>query len=215
MTSLTETAVVVGDPKPASRTLHAAVYAARQLAGTAPQTVIDLVTLGAGLPDQSGEHVAAVAHEVAAAQLVVFASPTYKSTFTGLLKLFLDRFAASSLAGVVAVPMMLGADPRHALAPEVFLRPMLAELGATLPTRALYVLEDLFDAPAAYAAMLAAACPQVRAAVRETAAPEEVLPEPVVAGGKRDEFGEEVRIRSQPPAGVPGSAAPAPARSRT
>ena len=37
---------------------------------------------------------------------------------------------------------MVGAGPAHALAVEVHLRPLLVEIGATLPTRGLYVLES-------------------------------------------------------------------------
>jgi FMN reductase len=40
---------------------------------------------------------------------------------------------------------MTGAAPVHALAPEVHLRPLLVELGATTPTRGLYVTEQQFD----------------------------------------------------------------------
>ena len=36
---------------------------------------------------------------------------------------------------------MVGAGPAHALAVEVHLRPVLVEIGATLPTRGLYVQE--------------------------------------------------------------------------
>ena len=43
------------------------------------------------------------------ADLVVVASPTYKATYTGLLKLFLDRFAGGTGLRGVAVPLMLGA----------------------------------------------------------------------------------------------------------
>lgn len=69
------------------------------------------------------------------------ASPTYKATYTGLLKLFLDRFGAGSLASVTAVPLMLGGDMRHSLAPEAFLKLVLAELGASSPTRGLFLLD--------------------------------------------------------------------------
>ncbi len=40
---------------------------------------------------------------------------------------------------------MLGAGPRHALAPETQLRPVLVELGATVPGRALYVVDSEMD----------------------------------------------------------------------
>jgi len=76
---------------------------------------------------------------------VVFASPTFKTTYSGLLKLFLDHFdGGTGLADVVAVPLMLGGGPGHALAPELTLRPVLAELGATC-TSGLYLLDSTFE----------------------------------------------------------------------
>jgi FMN reductase len=92
------------------------------------------------------------------------ASPTYKATYTGLLKLFLDQIGTGDLAGVVAVPLMLGGGPAHALAPELLLKPVLVELGATAPTRGLYLLDSTWDDPAPLEAWLAAARPQVSAA---------------------------------------------------
>ena len=52
---------------------------------------------------------------------------------------------------------MLGAGPAHALAPELTLRPVLTEIGATVPVRGLFVVDTPYDDPAAYAAWLAAA----------------------------------------------------------
>jgi FMN reductase len=163
---LTDVAVVVGNPKPASRTLTAARFVATQLAGAQPDTVVDLATVGARLLDQQDGELTELVSRLARAQLLVVASPTYKGSYTGLLKLFLDRFAADSLAGVVAVPLMLGAGPRHALAPEVFLRPVLAELGARLPARPLYLLEESYADPAAFEPWLSTAHPLVHAAAR-------------------------------------------------
>ena len=101
------TAVVVGNPKPASRTLAAATYVARELSGREPDLVVDLATLGARLLDWQDPEIASLVEEIGAADLVVVACPTYKATYTGLLKLFLDRFATDGLGGV-AVPLMLG-----------------------------------------------------------------------------------------------------------
>ena len=155
-------AVVVGNPKPGSRTLAAATYLATELAGHAPDLVVDLADLGPRLLDWHDERVAGLVAAVGSADLVVVASPTYKGTYTGLLKLFLDRFATDGLAGV-AVPLMLGAGPGHAVAPELTLRPVLAEIGATVPAGGLYVLDAAHDDPDAYAAWLAAARPRVTA----------------------------------------------------
>ncbi|MFC7494384.1 MULTISPECIES: NAD(P)H-dependent oxidoreductase [unclassified Nocardioides] len=153
-------AVVVGNPKPASRTLASAAYLARELAGE-PDLVVDLAELGPAVLDWSDAGVAALVEEVGAADLVVVGSPTYKGTYTGLLKLFLDRFAGGSGLTGLAIPLMLGGGPAHALAPELTLRPVLTEIGATVPGRGLFVLDSQHDDPAAYAAWLAATKPIV------------------------------------------------------
>lgn len=157
--------VVVGNPKPGSRTFQAASYLAEQLTGHSPDPAVDLAVFGSGLLDPSDVEVDEAIETVADLDIVVFASPTYKASFTGLLKLFLDRFPSNALDGVVAVPLMLGAGPGHALAPEVFLKPVLAELGATLPTRALYILENSYDDPSAFGPWLAGARSRVTAAL--------------------------------------------------
>lgn len=56
--------------------------------------------------------------------------------------MFLDRFGAGSLQGVVAIPLLVGGAPGHALAVEVHLRPLLVELGASCVTPGLFVLES-------------------------------------------------------------------------
>jgi FMN reductase len=159
-------AVVVGNPRPASRTLTAATYVARQLAGRDPDLTVDLATEGAALLDWTDPGVTALVAEVGAADLVVVASPTYKGTYTGLLKLFLDRFAGGTGLRGLAVPLLLGAGPQHALAAELTLRPVLTEIGATVPGRGLFVIDRDHDDPAAYADWLAATGPTVAAFLR-------------------------------------------------
>ena len=158
---LQRVAVVVGNPKPQSRTLAAATWLATQLGGAEPDLVVDLATLGPALLDWSDPHVAELVEQVGAAELVVVASPTYKGTYTGLLKLFLERFATDGIRGV-AVPLMLGAAPGHALAPELTLRPVLTEIGASVPVRGLFVLDSSYDDPAAYESWLAVARDRIR-----------------------------------------------------
>jgi FMN reductase len=133
--------VLVGNPRPASRTHAVAAQAARALApGTTPE-IIDLTALA---PVLLGPHPSAALEDaverVASADLLLVASPTYKGTYTGLLKAFLDR--VPSLDGVTALPLLVMGSPRHALAVEVHLRPLLVELGATVPTPGLAVVES-------------------------------------------------------------------------
>ena len=142
--------VVVGNPKERSRTLDVATtvaVAAAAAAGVDPAepVVIDLAELGPHLFDWSSAAVREAVDAIRGCRLAVVASPTYKATYTGLLKAFLDWFGTTDLSGVSVVPLMVGAAPQHALAVEVHLRPVLVELGATLPTRGLYVLESQLD----------------------------------------------------------------------
>jgi FMN reductase len=157
--------VVVGNPKPKSRTHAAALLVAERLTGAAPGFVLDLADLGAALLDWEDAAVAEAVETVKGLDLLVVASPTYKATYTGLLKLFLDRFPADSLAGVVAVPLMLGGGPGHAMAPEVFLKPVLAEIGAQSPTKALYLIDREYDNPAVLEPWLAQARGRIEAAL--------------------------------------------------
>ncbi|MFT4043529.1 MAG: NAD(P)H-dependent oxidoreductase [Gordonia sp. (in: high G+C Gram-positive bacteria)] len=153
------TAVVVGNPKPASRTLVAATYVATALTDAEPDLVIDLATLGTAILDWSDETVADLVTQVGKADLVVFASPTYKAAYTGLLKLFLDRFAGGTGLSGIAVPLMLGGNPAHSLAPELTLRPVLTEIGGTVIGRGLYVVDAAHDDPQAYESWLASTKP--------------------------------------------------------
>jgi FMN reductase len=140
-------AVVVGNPKPGSRTLGVATAVARRIAadlGEPEVRALDLVQLGPQLLEFGNASVAAEVRRVQEAALTVFASPTFKASFTGLLKLFFDQISAGALNGRVGVPVMTGGSPTHSLSVEVHLRPVLVELGATLPSPGLYVPESQF-----------------------------------------------------------------------
>ena len=144
---------VVGNPKPASRTAFAARLVAQELetligTGLEPD-VIDLAEHGASLLSWGDSAVAALKARVLAAPALVVATPTYKATYTGLLKLFLDQFDAGELAGVVTVPVMTGAATVHALALDVHLVPVLVEIGASCPVRGPFLAGPEVDDPAA------------------------------------------------------------------
>lgn len=134
--------VVVGNPRPQSRT-HAAALAAARTLGDAEPTLVDLSGLASRLllPEPSPA-VEEALEQVANADVLLVASPTYKGTYTGLLKVFLDRLPGQALADSVALPLLVMGAPQHALAVEVHLRPLLVELGATVPTPGLALLES-------------------------------------------------------------------------
>jgi FMN reductase len=127
------------------------------------QPVVDLAGHAPRLFDSSAAELSRLTAAVAAADVAIFASPTYKAAYTGMLKAFLDRYGSNGLAGVLAVPVMTGGWAGHSLAIEVHLRPVLVELGATVPARGLYVTEpELTDLDTAIAGWAATAGPLIR-----------------------------------------------------
>jgi FMN reductase len=133
---------VVGNPRPSSRTHAAALQLRDAIAGDGETALVDLAQLGGELLDPESPARARALETAAGADVLVVASPTYKATYTGLLKLFFDAYGPAPLAGVCAVPLMVGAAPLHALAVDVHLTPLLLELGAGVPHRGLFVLES-------------------------------------------------------------------------
>ncbi|MDA0638514.1 NAD(P)H-dependent oxidoreductase [Nonomuraea sp. MCN248] len=139
--------VLVGNPREGSRTRGVAVEAAgavgERIGLLPPYDVVDLAGLAPHLlsPVLSAG-VESALERVAGASVLVVASPTYKGTYTGLLKAFLDRLPPRALAGAAALPLLVMGDPAHSLAVEVHLRPLLVELGALVPTPGLAVLES-------------------------------------------------------------------------
>jgi FMN reductase len=163
--------LVVGNPKARSRTLALAESVASAAADAAgidgtDRLTVDLAELGPQLFDWSSATVKEAVLGIRSCALVVVASPTYKAGYTGLLKSFLDWFSITDLLGVTVIPVMTGAGAHHALAVEVHLRPLLVELGGTLPTRGLYITEgELTRADEVIATWRREAGPQLRRAV--------------------------------------------------
>lgn len=144
--------VIVGNPKPKSRTLLIAEAVAGHVAGTTGAEVartVDLCDYAEDLFRWPEERLDALTAAVAESDYVVFGSPTYKAAYTGLLKSFLDRYPNNGLAGVTAIPVMTGGSAHHAMSVDTALRPLLVELGASVPTRGLYFVVSQIDEMAA------------------------------------------------------------------
>jgi FMN reductase len=148
--SIAPVTVVVGNPKPASRTSTAALTVARAVLDHAGEPggevhPIELAELAAVLFTWGDARVGEAKQTVLGSRLLVVASPVYKASFTGLLKAFLDQFGRDELAALATVPLMVGAGAVHNLAIEQQLRPVLIEIGASCPTRGLFIQEDQLE----------------------------------------------------------------------
>jgi len=134
-----------GNPRPQSRTHSLAVTLATELSRTLPGSVlteVELSGLGSRVLEPDDAAAQAAVTQVLEADILVISSPTYKASYSGLLKSFLDRFGHQGLTGKSAVPIMLGGLPTHQLAVNLHFSPLLLELGAKVPAGGLFVLES-------------------------------------------------------------------------
>ena len=143
--------LIIGNPKAGSRTTKVAQQLAHKTLLTLRRDDIEIKTFelapySARMFEWQDGELDALKASVKECDLIVTACPTYKASYTGLLKAFLDRFARNELNGIAGIPLMIGAAPDHALAVELHMRPLLVELGASMPTRGLFVLESQLDA---------------------------------------------------------------------
>ncbi len=67
---------------------------------------------------------------VAAADVIVVATPVYKAAYSGVLKVFLDLLPQNGLDGKTVLPLATGGSANHMLALDYALRPVLQSLGA-------------------------------------------------------------------------------------
>lgn len=139
--------VVVGNPKPRSRTLKLAETLIEQLLapGSYELEIIDLAEHIDEIFAWPSDKMSALNARVAGSDLAVFASPTYKATYTGLLKAFLDRYPANGLQGLVAIPILTGANLTHSMGPNMSLVPLLIELGSIIPGGGFYFVSSEMD----------------------------------------------------------------------
>ena len=143
--------VVSGNPRVGSRTalLAGAVGTrAAELLRAAPPEVIDLADFGHTLLVPDDPAVTAALDAVRDADLLVIATPTYKGSYTGILKVFLDRLPADGLSGRPALTVATAGAPAQAEAADGYLRAVLAELGARPAGPGLTVTESQLADPA-------------------------------------------------------------------
>jgi FMN reductase len=147
-----------GNPRPESRTHALAVTLATELAEvipavghlsgqkmTAEVTEIELAGLGPRVLDPDDPVAKAAFEEMLAGDILVISSPTFKATYSGLLKSFLDWCEYKGLTGRTAVPILLARLPGHEMAVNLYFATLLLELGAKVPAGGLYVLESDFE----------------------------------------------------------------------
>jgi FMN reductase len=127
-------AAIIGSPSEPSRTALVVRHLGEQLElqGLSVTTIVVR-----NLPAQELLHgrltdpsVAAAISAVERADGVVVATPVYKASFCGVLKVFLDLLPQQALRGKVVQPLGTAGSTAHTLAIDYALRTVLAALGA-------------------------------------------------------------------------------------
>lgn len=157
-TNATAIVGVCGNPAPGSKTLALTTEVVAELAARLPGAtaeVLDLSTYGGRVLAWGDPDVDAARATVRAADLVVFATPVYKGSYTGLLKGFLDGYDLGELRPCLAIPLTIAASPGHALAGPTHLEPVLGEVGCLSPGGTLHVPDRTAADPEARAALVA------------------------------------------------------------
>jgi len=138
--------VVSGNPRAGSRTSVLASAVGEALGGAA--TVVEVGALGTGLLTPGDAATAAAVAAIREADVLVVATPTYKGSYTGVLKVLLDQLPANALAGKRAVPVVTAGVAPQAAAAASLLVQLLGELGAEVATPLPVVEADLPESAA-------------------------------------------------------------------
>jgi FMN reductase len=157
---MADVVVISGHPRPGSRTLRLATELGGRIAksrGNAPFVTVDVAELGSGLLATADEATARALLEVQDATLLIVATPTYRGTFSGALKVLLDQLPANALAGMLAVPVVTADTQPQADTAEAFLARLLRELGADVVDFGLTATTSELADPAALADQYTAA----------------------------------------------------------
>lgn len=81
----------------------------------------------------------------AGADGVVVATPVYKASYSGLLKVLLDLLPQKALHGKVVLPVATGGTLAHLLVLDYALRPVLTALGSTEVVQGYFLLDQLLS----------------------------------------------------------------------
>lgn len=144
--------VISGSPSNNSKTGRLAEYVATRLASAQHRTshirVRDLPPEGLVRGSGTDERIAAALRDVDEADGIVFVTPTYKASYSGLIKLFIDLLPQSALEDKAVLPLATGGTLAHVLMIDYAFRPILHALGARHTVKGHFMVESALNTEA-------------------------------------------------------------------
>jgi hypothetical protein len=93
---------------------------AKKLVGREPDVIVDAFDLGPAIFEFNNQVIAKSIETVLESDSAVFASPTFKGSYSGIHKAYLDQIPSDGLRNILCLPVMLGASLHHAMDPDLF-----------------------------------------------------------------------------------------------
>lgn len=147
--------VLIGNPRSGSRTAAVAGALADAIRAEAGELTVRTVELADAIGISFDATAARprdpqpdLVDSIRAARLLIVATPSYKGSYTGLLKLVFDQLPHQSLNGVSAVPVTVAGAPAHLRTTTADLIRLATELGASVPATVELLEAELADASA-------------------------------------------------------------------
>lgn len=140
---------ISGSPSVASRSRTLLRYAQAELDVMGVSTArVDLAELPADalLGRSSDPALGTAIGLIREADIIIAATPVYRATYSGLLKVFFDLLPPAALAEKVGIPIATGGSASHQLVLDYGLRPLFASLGAITVPSATYATDAQFTA---------------------------------------------------------------------
>ncbi|MEH7549732.1 NADPH-dependent FMN reductase [Neobacillus vireti] len=90
----------------------------------------------------NSEEIVRANKKVEDSNIIVILTPVYKSSFTGVLKTYLDLLPQNGLEGKTVLPIAIGGTFGHLLMLDYALKPVLSALGATHILKGAFILDS-------------------------------------------------------------------------
>lgn len=136
---------ISSSPTPGSRSRKVMSRVLELIAGHGVETsILDLADLPADalLARRTDPVVADAVAACMKASILVLATPTYRATYAGQLKAFMDLFPHAGLTGIVVGAVATAGGPMHLLLLDHGIRPLVASLGGLTASQLVYVTDS-------------------------------------------------------------------------
>lgn len=141
-----KTVIIYGAPAKASRLrgVTDAMLTELAAAGLAAEVLYpqDLPAESLLLADFANADIQAAVQKVMEADAVVVATPIYKASFSGFVKVFLDMLPQKALADKVVLPVAVGGTIAHMLVLDYAIRPVAAALANAHTLQGVFALDQ-------------------------------------------------------------------------